>query len=248
MSPASTQLKTKARVLIADDSITIQKLVNVTLAGLNFEVITSMDGQDALIKIRRMKPSLVLADADLQELNGLQLLDQIRSDSELLRTRFVLMRSAPSHPLSKASGIDAVLDKPFDSKQLLSLVQGLIAEEESTVVRAELLKSKNENKGSIGEEETLTQKAGLFSSFRKAESSLNLDEKLAQIASEVIQNPTAIEPESSVESLNSDAVPSERLEEIAREEIQRWLSQHLRPMAEDLLKEELARLAEDSEN
>jgi CheY-like chemotaxis protein len=53
----------KKRVLIADNSISTQKLVQLTLAEMEFEVVVASDGLDALSKARTLKPAWVFADS-----------------------------------------------------------------------------------------------------------------------------------------------------------------------------------------
>lgn len=194
-------MKAKKRVVIADDSITVQKLVNLTLAGLNFEVITSMDGHDALLKIKRLKPDLVLADTELQEIRGADLCEEVRSSSELLDTRLILMHSTQAGGSAsdfEGAPFDFFLEKPFDSKTLIAVVQKVLNEEPSTHVRdpkeaEEEAKEQFESSSVPGavpfsepEEETVTQKSeGLFSSYRKAEGVSDVNSRLAAIAEEV---------------------------------------------------------------
>lgn len=126
----------KRRVLVADDSITIQKLVNLTLAGTDFEVITALDGYDASMKVKRMKPEVVLIDAELREVSGADLCRTIKEEGDLDETKIILMRGNITSDEAAEIQADVTLDKPFDSKLLLNAINNLMMEEETTRVRA----------------------------------------------------------------------------------------------------------------
>src|SRR4051812_36667415 len=85
----------RCRILVADESISIQKSVNLAFAGqTEFEVIGSADGQDAWVKVKTLKPEFVLADCQLRQISGFQLCEKIRGDSSLAKTFVILLKSA----------------------------------------------------------------------------------------------------------------------------------------------------------
>ncbi|PIR21752.1 MAG: hypothetical protein COV44_11510 [Deltaproteobacteria bacterium CG11_big_fil_rev_8_21_14_0_20_45_16] len=171
----SREKSKKRRVVVADDSITVQKLVNLTLADTDFEVITALDGHDAGLKIKRLKPDFVLIDADIRETGPLELVELIRADASLLNTHVLLMQSANSKWKSKAEVFDLVIEKPFDSKLLLSALNRLLLEDETTTVTAAPIMNpaKRLEMALADDEPTFVPKAqvdkGPFSSFREAD-------------------------------------------------------------------------------
>src|SRR5258706_15723785 len=57
-------------LLLADDSVTIQKVVGITFANEDVELVTVDNGDDALVRARQVKPDLVLADIGMPGLTG----------------------------------------------------------------------------------------------------------------------------------------------------------------------------------
>jgi len=179
----SQEKSKKKRVIVADDSITVQKLVNLTLADTDFEVITALDGHDAGLKIKRLKPDFVLIDADIRETGPLELVDLVRADASLLNTHVLLMQSPNSKRKSKSEVFDLVIEKPFDSKLLLSALNRLLLEDETTT---------RSDKGPFSsfreadrEEETVTKKI----SDKPFAQASELSSRLEAIANEVTAHP-----------------------------------------------------------
>ncbi len=69
-------------ILLADDSITIQKIVNLTFSGEGIDVVTVSNGDAALKKIREIHPDLVLADIFMPGENGYELCEHLKNDVE----------------------------------------------------------------------------------------------------------------------------------------------------------------------
>ena len=70
----------KRKLLLADDSVTIQKVVNLTFADEGIEVITVGDGDSALEKISEVSPDVVLADVHMPGLSGYQICEIVREN------------------------------------------------------------------------------------------------------------------------------------------------------------------------
>jgi len=251
----------KRKILVADDSITIQKLVNLTLAGTEFEIITALDGHDAKNKIKRMKPEIVLLDAKLREVSGIKICTELKRDKDQKAIRVILLRANLSKEetdtMSKA-GADGYLDKPFDSKALWGMLQGLSGGfEESSAPKT------------VDSEETTSKtpapKSGPFSSYRETDKQVSGDphSRLHSIAAEILPGtfgtpepmPVATSEDTEEQpvkiSLSEEPPPDFSTGEVtnrisydslAREEIRSWIEKYLPPMAERLLKDEISRL------
>jgi len=133
------------KLLLADDSITIQKVVNLTFADEGIEVITVGDGDSAMEKIAEAAPDLVMADVNMPGLNGYQVCEKIRQ-SETLKTTPVILLVGSFEPFdeedSKRVGANDFLTKPFQSiRQLVNKVTDLLGAaqngESASVVEAE---------------------------------------------------------------------------------------------------------------
>ena len=120
----------KRRLLLADDSITIQKVVNLTFADENIEVITVGDGDAAMLKFAEAAPDLVLADVNMPGLDGYQICEQIKQN-EATRKIPVILLVGSFEPFDEEKarrvGADDFLTKPFQSiRQLVDKVSDLL--------------------------------------------------------------------------------------------------------------------------
>lgn len=117
------------KLLVADDSPTIQKVVKLAFAGEDILVEGVERGDEALEKVRALSPDLVLADVSMPGLNGYELCGRIKSDPDLAATPVVLMTGI-MEPLDEGeaerAGFDAHLIKPFSTELLIKTVRDLI--------------------------------------------------------------------------------------------------------------------------
>ncbi len=120
----------KAQVLVADDSVTIQKVVGLTLSRSGVEVIQACSGEEALRKARESKPDLILIDHSMGDRTGAQLCAEVRQDPRLKDVPIILMAAA-LEPLDEAAargaGASDVVTKPFESQVLIDKVKQLLA-------------------------------------------------------------------------------------------------------------------------
>ncbi len=240
----------KHRVLIADESITIQKLVHIGLAGSTFEVIAASDGPDALQKVKTLKPELVLVDSALRRTSGLEVVDQIRGDSALTKTRVVLLTgklTRDEEAKAKKTLADEVLAKPFDAKTLLDLVHRLVLDEESEdetpIVKV--------HPPSQGEDLPKIEKINrrLKDAVESVKNEPLTDEDTAKVRPEDFKQPVktdAVRAESAPPVQGAAPVSDEKLEALVKTEVQAWLQTNLAPLAERLLKEEISKLTKNS--
>lgn len=117
------------RLLLADDSITIQKVVGIIFADQEFELTVVDNGTSALEKARELHPDLMLVDALMPGLSGYEVCSEIRRDPSLSATPLLLMVGAfEPHDEEKQRdcGADASITKPFESQQLIDRVKELL--------------------------------------------------------------------------------------------------------------------------
>ncbi len=117
------------KVLVADDSITIHKLVSLALKEEDVEIYTVSNGFDAIEKIKEIRPDVVLADIFMPRKTGYEVCSFVKSDPELSYIPVILMVGT-FEPFdedeAKNSGYDGVLVKPFETEQLLQIVRSSI--------------------------------------------------------------------------------------------------------------------------
>jgi len=114
-----------AKLLLADDSITIQKVVELILAEEGFEIKTAGNGEEALSLFKTFKPDIVLADIEMPKMNGYQLCEKIKSDPEGRDIPVILLAGAfepVEEELAKKVGAEDVLVKPFEAEDLISKI------------------------------------------------------------------------------------------------------------------------------
>lgn len=124
----------KRTLLLADDSITIQKVVNLTFADEGIEVISVSDGNSAMDKLREDTPDLVLADVNMPGLNGYEICEKIKQSDSISQTPVILLVGS-FEPFDEDEaervGANDYLTKPFQSiSQLVDKVTDLLKVEE----------------------------------------------------------------------------------------------------------------------
>ncbi len=121
---------TGRKLLLADDSLTIQKVVSLTFGDEGCEVVTVGSGAEALTRLAEDVPDIVLADVHMPEPDGYQVCARIKQD-ERWRHIPVLLLVGTFEPFNEAEarrvGADDVLTKPFQSiRELMSKVGNLL--------------------------------------------------------------------------------------------------------------------------
>ena len=117
-------------LLLADDSVTIQKVVGITFANEDVELVTVDNGDDALVRARQIKPDLVLADIGMPGLDGYALCSAIRKDPKLANTPVLLLTGTfETYDEQKAQevGANGHITKPFEAQALVDRVLAMLA-------------------------------------------------------------------------------------------------------------------------
>lgn len=125
------------RVLLADESSTIKKVMQLALQDFGVEVKAVPIGLDVLQVARSFNPDIVFADVLLSKKNGYEVASELKMDSTLRRTPIVLMWSSfmeLDEAKASASRADRRLEKPFDAEALRSLVKELVPSLGSNVI------------------------------------------------------------------------------------------------------------------
>lgn len=114
-------------ILLADDSLTIQKVVELTFMEGDFQVTAVSNGDDALAKLEETAPDIVIADVHMPGADGYRI---CRTSKERYSGVPVLLLVGTFEPFEESTaadcGADAHLKKPFDSQELLRLVESLL--------------------------------------------------------------------------------------------------------------------------
>ncbi|MBS1125135.1 MAG: response regulator [Nitrospirae bacterium] len=114
------------KILLADKSITIQKVVEMLFSGKEYEVTCVSDGDSAFGEASRIVPDVVLADVDLPRMDGYSFAGRLRETAALAKIPVILMLSRDDvydAMKGKLAGIVDNIAKPFESQDLIGKVK-----------------------------------------------------------------------------------------------------------------------------
>lgn len=116
-------------IMAVDDSASLRQMVGVVLRGGGYQVVESVDGMDALSKLKGQELHLVLTDINMPKMDGLEFTRKLRAMPQYKFVPIVLL-TTESNPekkqQGKAAGATAWIVKPFNPDQLLAVVKKVI--------------------------------------------------------------------------------------------------------------------------
>jgi CheY-like chemotaxis protein len=119
------------KILLADDSITIQKVIELTFSDEDFDVVTVGNGRLAIEKLHETRPDVVLCDIIMPEKDGYEVCEYIKKDPALAHIPVLLLTGA-FEPFDQERatrvGCDGYLAKPFEPQTLITRVKALLAQ------------------------------------------------------------------------------------------------------------------------
>lgn len=125
------------QLLLADDSVTIQRVIKLTFADEDVEVTAVGDGNQAVASIDRQPPDIVLADVAMPGRTGYEVAQHIRTSPRLSHIPVLLLTGAfdaVDEARASEAGCDGVLAKPFEPEVVVSRVKELLAKPRPAVV------------------------------------------------------------------------------------------------------------------
>lgn len=118
-------------VLIVDDYKTMLRIIRNLLKQIDFNnVEEASDGAEALAKLRAGQFGLVISDWNMQPMTGLELLQEVRSDSRLKNTPFIMITAeskAENVVAAKQAGVSNYIVKPFNAETLKEKIEKVLA-------------------------------------------------------------------------------------------------------------------------
>jgi len=117
-------------LLLADDSVTIQRVIELTFADEDVVVVAVSDGDQAIAYLEASPPDIVLADVGMPGKNGYEVAQYIRRSPRLAQIPVVLLTGAfepVDEERAAAAGCDGVLAKPFEPQLVIGRVKELLA-------------------------------------------------------------------------------------------------------------------------
>lgn len=121
----------RKKLLLADDSITIQKVVELTFPSDEFEVVTAGNGRLAVDKALAFLPDIVLCDVIMPQLDGYQVCEALRGTPQLAKVPILLLNGAfEPYDAERAKSVGALgnVSKPFDPPALVARVKEILNE------------------------------------------------------------------------------------------------------------------------
>ena len=126
------------KLLLADDSVTIQRVVELTFSGEDVKVVTVGDGEQAIARIPIELPDIVLADIGMPKRSGYDVAAFVKGRADLSHIPVLLLAGAfepVDENRARQVHSDGVLVKPFEPQQVISRVRDLIERSRSASAR-----------------------------------------------------------------------------------------------------------------
>src|SRR5213593_1730163 len=222
----------KRKILLADDSPTIRRLVRQTFADASFEIAEVSNGEAAIKAFEEARPNVVLADIYMPGKNGYEVCSYVRNHATRGATPVVLLVGAFDafdEEIAKKAGATANITKPFEPSALVELVNSLVPADDAGEPEQQPNIERQEETGPLAAEvkpgtpaeETPEDLLGLETIVRDESGADKIsnrisDEDIVRIADRVIQRLST----QVIEGIAWDIVP-DITEKIVREELKR---------------------------
>ncbi len=121
------------KIIVVDDNPAMVRMLTFMLNKRGYETIVAVDGEEALTKIRELKPRLVFLDVMMPKKDGYQVCWEIRNDPTFTHQPYIIMLTArglaADRKKAEAVGIDEFMTKPFSPSQVEARVQDILDKE-----------------------------------------------------------------------------------------------------------------------
>jgi CheY-like chemotaxis protein len=117
-------------LLLADDSVTIQKVVGISFASEDVTLVTVDNGDSAIAKARELRPDVILADVVMPGKNGYEVCEAIKADPNLRHVPVLLLTGtfeAFDEDRARRAGAAGHVSKPFEAQALVQKVRALLS-------------------------------------------------------------------------------------------------------------------------
>jgi Response regulator containing CheY-like receiver, AAA-type ATPase, and DNA-binding domains len=115
------------KILLIEDEELIIRLLGKKLAGIGYEVILAMDGQEGLEKMKKDKPDLILLDIVMPRKGGFDVMEEMRKDPDLAKIPVIIVSNS-GQPLEldrakKLGAVDWLVKTEFDPKEVVEKIK-----------------------------------------------------------------------------------------------------------------------------
>lgn len=118
------------KLLLADDSVVIQKLIGLSFANENIEIVSTDNGDDAIEVAREFRPDVILADVVMPGKSGYEVCEAIKQDPSLSHVPVLLLTGtfeAFDEARASSVGANGQITKPFEAQALVERVKAAMA-------------------------------------------------------------------------------------------------------------------------
>jgi twitching motility two-component system response regulator PilH len=129
-----------AKIMVVEDSPTYLRKISGFLQGLGYEVVTAVDGEEALEKAVRENPSLIVLDVILPKKNGFQVCRQLKTSPDTQDIKILMMTSKSQDSdrfWGLKQGADEYMTKPIDDNELMTNIAKFLQRDPQTGRQAE---------------------------------------------------------------------------------------------------------------
>jgi two-component system, OmpR family, response regulator len=125
--PPTSGRTAEARLLVVDDEPNIVELLSASLRYAGFEVVTAMNGAEAVAAVDRHRPDLVVLDVMLPDVDGFVVLRRLRAGSHPLPVLFLTARDANEDKVTGLTlGGDDYVTKPFSLEEVIARIRAVL--------------------------------------------------------------------------------------------------------------------------
>ncbi len=121
----------RGRILVVDDEIYIVHILDFSLGMEGYEVVTALDGEEALRKVKEAKPDLIVLDIMMPKMDGYETCKALKSDDSTKDIPVILL-SAKGRNVDMQTGYDVGADdyitKPFSPRKLVDRINAMLGQ------------------------------------------------------------------------------------------------------------------------
>ena len=124
----------KGRILVVDDEIYIVHILDFSLGMEGYEVLTALDGEQAVEKARAEKPDLIVLDIMMPKLDGYETCKRLKADPETKDVPVILLSAKGRNVDQKVGfevGADDYITKPFSPRKLVERINAILGQANS---------------------------------------------------------------------------------------------------------------------
>ena len=126
-------MKTKKKILVADDEPNVVKLLSARLKANNYDVIAAFDGMQAINMAHKNKPDLIIMDIKMPAGSGINAYEKLQKSASTSLIPVIFITAYASDKVRKEVadlGAAGYVTKPFDASMLLNMIERIFASED----------------------------------------------------------------------------------------------------------------------